>query len=964
MLKTDSGREPVSEALELADVTGKLRALLKAEAILYANREQPIKDRHGFPAPWLFYSWNVSMSQEGAHLAGLAMLDRLRQFRSTQLATFGMTGIPLLSACLLLGGGKYRGICIRETRKKHGSCRQIEGQIDKGSPVVIVDDSLSSGTSLRKAIYALESEGVVVEGCLALVNFPWRGGKELAEALGYRVETLFDIWRDLEMPQPRYVAGFRRVDAALSCDTRIEDGLSPARVARLVAECFLSGTEVPQPPQRVDRQYDGRGGVYVSFRDTLSDYRIARDGFWHFEPADAEIGRDIVLATLKTLRSAQGAITAELLPRLKIAVTFFGPLERILPRQLDFDRYGIVVRSRTWETKIGGALPNTEVFTSEAEQYFHARVTNAKVGSFEPHDLYRHSVVKCVEEGSYWLPYGAPEGPDSDWTQSDTVGTQLTRRARQILLTSAVSRSPKEQGEQVPDDLIEGRVFAIAVTLYHQGTVGCSVAWQGSLDECLKRATLQAANDKRFRAKRDGVPLEDLAICVSVLHDREWLGEASVQRGARKLRLGLDSLAVQQENRRAILLSFVAPHYNWTKEQLATRLLQKAGITKPPYVWATFKTATWVTQGRDVHGIQFGFARPQRLGRHRHTSNLREDIQLLAEYIMNSRSRDGLPDYCYFPISGASVSCGSAARVVHALIALQEAGRVMDNAGWRDAARQGLFYCLDFVDAGRATSLLALPGQQPGIMADCQLLAGISDVPGALNQPAIQALSKNIACLAQSDGRIAKRWNGNRAAEDHDFMPGAALLALARLWAAQGFVPEVVGLERHLDWYRRRFRLLHRWGMIGWQTQAWAAIHRIVGLQGCADFVFEMADWAIDWQLDKNGAFITDLYPFGPSFHTAFVAEGIAAAWRVAQAVHDAQREARYAGACRRAASFMSSLVIHECDTYCMRDPQRAVGGVRAALLRSDVRIDFVSHTLLALVTGPLVGTIASESVR
>ena len=42
------------------------------------------------------------------------------------------------------------------------------GQI--GSPVVVIDDSLSSGTSLRKAIQTLEEEGFDVEGAVAMVT--------------------------------------------------------------------------------------------------------------------------------------------------------------------------------------------------------------------------------------------------------------------------------------------------------------------------------------------------------------------------------------------------------------------------------------------------------------------------------------------------------------------------------------------------------------------------------------------------------------------------------------------------------------------------------------------------------------------------------------------------------------------------------------------------------------------------
>ena len=781
-----------------------------------------------------------------------------------------------------------------------------------------------------------------MEGALALVEFPDRGGRELAEALGYRVESVFDIWHDLEMPRPRHFAGFRRVERAPQSAAQIEDGLAPARVARLVAEYFLADADVPQPPHQFDHEYDGRGGVYVSFRDAQTDRRLARDDFWHFEPAAADVGRDVVLATLKTLRSAAGTLTSDVLPQLKIAVTFFGPLERVAPRQLDFDRYGIVVRSRAWETKIGGALPNTEVFTSEIEQYHHARVTNAKIGPFEPHDLYRHTVVKCPEQDASWLRYGVPDGPESDWTRCEAIGARLTQRAREILLAPAGTRP---RGDPLPDDLIEAPLYGLAVTLYHRGTLGCAVAWQGSLEECVKRATIGAANDERFRARRDGVALSDVSISVSVLHDREWLGELSIEHAARKLRLGLNSVAVQQGNRRGILLAFVAPFLNWTKRELAKQVLRKARIAEPPYVWCTFKTATWVAHN-DVRVARFGFVRSDCV-------DVRHDIRLLAGYIMNSRS-GGLPRYCYFPVAGTSVQCGSAARVIHALIALHEAGRLAGNVVWSDAARDGLLHCLAHVDSVDNGGRLILPGYQSGAMADCQLLVGISLLgPDVTTGLEARALAERVAGLMLDDGRIAERRDCHRAAQDHDFLPGAALWSLARFRRVQGDVAARPTLNAQFEWYRRRFRLLHRWGLAGWHMQAWSVMHDASGDARYADFVFEMADWALEWQLEKNGAFVTDLYPSGPSFHTAFVAEGIAAAWRVARDLGDRQRAARYAHACHRAASFMSELVIRPSHDYCLRDPARAAGGVRAARDRSDVRIDFVSHALFALVTGP-----------
>jgi hypothetical protein len=159
-------------------------------------------------------------------------------------------------------------------------------------------------------------------------------------------------------------------------------------------------------------------------------------------------------------------------------------------------------------------------------------------------------------------------------------------------------------------------------------------------------------------------------------------------------------------------------------------------------------------------------------------------------------------------------------------------------------------------------------------------------------------------------------------------------------------------LDRCLDWYRRRFHLLHPWGMVFWQTQAWAALYRRTGERCMASFVFELADWALERQLQKNGAFLVDYAPDGPGFHTACVLEALADAWSVARDAGEREREQRYRNSWVRGMRFVNRLIIREGDRFAMPQPAKCLGGVRESLVSSTVRIDFVAHTLLALLKG------------
>ena len=142
--------------------------------------------------------------------------------------------------------------------------------------------------------------------------------------------------------------------------------------------------------------------------------------------------------------------------------------------------------------------------------------------------------------------------------------------------------------------------------------------------------------------------------------------------------------------------------------------------------------------------------------------------------------------------------------------------------------------------------------------------------------------------MLRPDGSIHPDGQPVRMERDNDFLPNAAILALA---SYSGTAEGVAGrLEPYRAWQLRRFRLLHRWGQAGWIPQACAEVFRATNDPIYATSAFEVADWCLNWQATATGAFLTDLSPDGPSFHTAFIAEAVADAWELALAFNDAVR--------------------------------------------------------------------------
>lgn len=68
-------------------------------------------------------------------------------------------------------------VYVRPEAKKHGRQNQIEGKLEKGQNVVVVEDLISTGKSSLNAVNALKKESVNIKGMVAIFTY----GFEISE---------------------------------------------------------------------------------------------------------------------------------------------------------------------------------------------------------------------------------------------------------------------------------------------------------------------------------------------------------------------------------------------------------------------------------------------------------------------------------------------------------------------------------------------------------------------------------------------------------------------------------------------------------------------------------------------------------------------------------------------------------------------------------------------------------------
>jgi orotate phosphoribosyltransferase len=101
--------------------------------------------------------------------------DGVRVDNFQRIAGIPTAGLPFASVVAYNLNKPF--VYTRPTQRKHGRERRVEGLLVSGDVVLPLDDLITSGKSLVKAISAIRAEGGIVNDAVVLINRE-EGGKE------------------------------------------------------------------------------------------------------------------------------------------------------------------------------------------------------------------------------------------------------------------------------------------------------------------------------------------------------------------------------------------------------------------------------------------------------------------------------------------------------------------------------------------------------------------------------------------------------------------------------------------------------------------------------------------------------------------------------------------------------------------------------------------------------------------
>ncbi len=79
---------------------------------------------------------------------------------------------------------------VRPEPKEHGLKNQVEGNIEEGSNVVVIEDLISTGKSSLNAINALKSDGYNVMGMLSIFSYNFQFANKKFEDENISINSL------------------------------------------------------------------------------------------------------------------------------------------------------------------------------------------------------------------------------------------------------------------------------------------------------------------------------------------------------------------------------------------------------------------------------------------------------------------------------------------------------------------------------------------------------------------------------------------------------------------------------------------------------------------------------------------------------------------------------------------------------------------------------------------------------
>ncbi|MFC6727486.1 orotate phosphoribosyltransferase [Natronoarchaeum mannanilyticum] len=157
-----------------------ITALRDADAVQYGEFELS----HGGTSE---YYVDKYLFETDPHCLGLIAEAFAERLDDDKLAGVALGAVPLVAVTSVETGLPY--VIARKQKKEYGTANLIEGELEEGEEVVVLEDIATTGQSAVDAVEAMREDGAEVNRALVVVDRQEGGAENLAE-VGVELESL------------------------------------------------------------------------------------------------------------------------------------------------------------------------------------------------------------------------------------------------------------------------------------------------------------------------------------------------------------------------------------------------------------------------------------------------------------------------------------------------------------------------------------------------------------------------------------------------------------------------------------------------------------------------------------------------------------------------------------------------------------------------------------------------------
>mgnify|MGYP000547740030 CR=1 FL=1 len=160
---------------------------------VFLRPEQPFTWASGIKSPIYCDNRLILTAPEARNEVEQAIADAVkREYPATEVlmgtATAGIAHAAIAAHLLGLPMGY-----VRSGNKDHGRQNRIEGRLDKGEKVVVIEDLISTGGSVLETVEALREAGAEVLGVVSIFTYGMKKGIERMAAANVKNVSLTDL---------------------------------------------------------------------------------------------------------------------------------------------------------------------------------------------------------------------------------------------------------------------------------------------------------------------------------------------------------------------------------------------------------------------------------------------------------------------------------------------------------------------------------------------------------------------------------------------------------------------------------------------------------------------------------------------------------------------------------------------------------------------------------------------------